>query len=170
MTNSRASATLRLLDNHLATGTEATYTYTPVPALNMKARYREIYIIVTGSATATLEMQLKINAQTDYNVSYNINDTTTATTGLTDAAPTIILLSGGILDGANLFNIQAYIVFNDASDMLMVHAVGSAPHEGNYQVHGQPQTAATTITSIEIKTSTSTWATGTEISIYGIQR
>ncbi len=44
-----------LLDQHLATGTEADYTYTPIIALDLKATYRQIIILITGKAITTQE-------------------------------------------------------------------------------------------------------------------
>ncbi len=169
MTNSRARGRLDLLDHHLATGTEATYTYTKT--LDMKVTYREILIIITGKATAAFNLAIKLNAQTDYDYAQLMGDTTTASAALAAAQANVPLLTSAIIDGAVPFYQKLTIACNDADDTLMCLSHGSAPHEGQEVKAFQAMAGSTTtITSIEILTSTSTWIAGTEISIYGLKR
>ncbi len=168
MTNSRASKSPILLDHHLATGTESTYTFTK--NLDMKLQYREITLIITGKATAALAMQLLINAATDYDFAQIEHDTTTGTFAIAAAATELGLLGNVILDGAKPFHLKVTIVLNDATDTYMIQSWASAPHEGQLLYTSEDQTSSTTITSLQIKASTSTWIAGTEITIYGLPR
>ncbi len=159
-----------LLDHHVATGTEATYTYTPSVALDLKSIYREIYIIITGKATATFTLKVKLNAATNYDNAFISLDTTTVAGAVQVDETAIDLIPNGILDGAMPFHSQISIFCNDAVDQLCLIARTVASHEGQYLQATDNQTSATAITAIEVLTSTSTWIAGTEITTYGIKR
>ncbi len=156
-----------LLDDHLATGTESTYTYTST--LNMKTKYAAIHIYITGAPTATLEMHLKINGNTDYDSIVTNNDSGTITGALLVAQGQFPLLTSGYIDTADLpFLINLIITFDDSSDHFLIDCTGSAPHEGVAITKGADQSTDTIITSLVFTTSTSTWKAGTRIITYGI--
>ncbi len=170
MPNYKSGNKYELLDNHLATGTESTYTYTPVTPLDMKTRYHELIILVRGKATAALTLNMLINAGTNYDQAFLDMDTTTVAGSIAVDLTVINLLGSSKIDGAVSFNCKAAITLNDANDLFQIIIQGGASHEGLGFRAIEDQTSATTISTIQVVTSTSTWIAGTEITIYGIRR
>ncbi len=173
MTNSRATGgKLQLLDEHVATGTEATYTYTPSPALNMLNKYAEIYVKINGLTTASLELRMKLNAKTDYNEQTLETKSTVLVGADIDANSSFVLLNANLITGASAFESKASISLMTTSIATMtISSKGTVPNIGFFSSYGAVGVdTGNTITSIEILTSTSTWATSTEILIYGLLR
>ncbi len=168
MTNSRAGNTFGKIHNTLASGTAAIWTFNPT--LDMKLVYREIIIIMTGKATAALGLNLTVNNVTDYDESYVNADTTTLTTVVNITQPAVLFLPASHIDGAVAFHAKISIVLDDADDQLHIHSRAAAPHEGNFTNDLIAISSGTSITELEITTTTSTWIAGTEITVYGIRR
>ncbi len=136
----------------------------------MKTQYRYIEIVITGKSTAALSLQLKVNALADYLTSELKLDTTTVTGAVATTQSISNRIALDLIDGAVNFYSEVKITCNDASDILVITGMGTAPHEGLIYTSAETTGTATTITSIQILVSTSTWIAGTEISIYGIKR
>ena len=167
--------TYQALDHHIATGTESTYTYTPGTPLNIQTTYSKIIVFFSGVNTASLAMQVKINGLTTYNYSKLLADTSTVSTALHTAESTFEVIGTELIDISSAFFAGELTLWSlqsaGATDRCMIKSVGWTEHEGNQQNFGAPGGGnTTTITSIEVLTSTSTWQTNTEIWIYGVLR
>ncbi len=160
----------KLFDTELG-GTSNSILYTPTIALNMATKYRRIIVQVTGTPTAALELQMKLNGQTNYDHNYLLADTTTVSAALVTDATTFPLIPNTLIDGAAVHcSAQAEIIMltdGSSNDWLQIHSRGQTAHEGSVTQAGSAQTAASTITSIEILVSTSTMQAGTRVTIFG---
>ncbi len=168
MPNYKAANRMVLLDNHLATGTEADYTFTK--DLDMKTKYREILIIINGSATAAFILEMLISAHTNYDFADLLQDVGVLGGSVGLDATQMTVLQAGVIDGAVPFHAKITIQLNDAVDKYEVQIQSGADHEGQEFINWRDETSETTISALKFQTSTSTWIAGTEISIYGIQR
>jgi len=168
-------AKMELLDHHIATGTESTYTFTPSTALDIQSTYAKIIVFFSGVNTASLAMQVKIDALTSYDYSKLLADTTTVSTALTTAAGAFEVIGTELIDGNSAFFAGALELWtlqsSGGTDRCMIRSVGWTAHEGNQICAGAPASGDTEeIASIEVLTSTSTWTANTEIFIYGVLR
>lgn len=163
---------LSLLDSHVASGTESTYTYTPGTALTA-SDYSKFFIVIRGQMTLAFTLQLVLNgivttyqtngwrnanATTDTNdkvvngTEYKIHDSSLGGTNA-DFEALIEIMINGIASNRPSFRSWC----NDNTDLTNSRYWGT--------ISG---TAVTTITSINIKASTSTWKAGTQIHTYGV--
>jgi len=167
--------TYQALDHHIATGTESTYTYTPGTPLNIQTTYSKIIVFFSGVNTASLAMQVKINGLTNYAYSKLLADTSTVSTALHTAQTTFEVIGTELIDGPSAFfagDLELWSLQSAGStNRCMIKSNGWTEHEGQQTSKGDPGTGnTTTITSIEVLTSTSTWQQNTEIWIYGVLR
>jgi len=168
-------AKMELLDHHIATGTESSYTFTPSSALDIQSTYGKIIIFFSGVNTATLAMQVKIDSIASYDYSKLLADTSTVSTALTTGASTFEVIGTELIDGNSAFFSGCLELWSfqtsGATDRCMIKSSGWTAHEGQQHTYGIPATGDTeTIANIEVLTSTSTWTANTEIFIYGVLR
>lgn len=170
MTNSRANKGWELIKKHIATGTEATLDLTGLTL--SAADYSQIIIEMDGESTATLNVLLRINGlgTAKYDIWTTTNDGS-AMAGSTSADNTSHQLVA--LGGANRsFSLQAIITIAETSGIVYIHSNSMSFGGGGYvDSFGANDTGSiTSITGINIFTSTSTWKSTTKISIYGVRR
>ena len=158
-----------LLDDHTASGTESTYTFTPGTTIT-KSTHSMIYIVFDGAATASLALQMQINGLTTslYDTNGFKADCSAITNISAMAAAQFQLASSTMLSGTPTeCSGQAYLFFHNSGVSGRSNFLNAqAPKEEQYSHRHQ---SATTITSITLKTSTSTWVSGTKIRIYGMR-
>lgn len=166
---------LELLDHHIALGNESSYVFTPGTPLNIQTKYSKIVLFFSGVNTATLAMQVKINGITNYAYSKLLADTSTVSTGLNTLQTTFEVIGTELIDGPSAFfagDLELWSLQSAGStNRCMIKSNGWTEHEGQQSCKGDPGTGnTTTITSIELLTSTSDWQTNTELWIYGFLR
>ena len=161
--------TLDLLDVHTATGTESTYTFTQSLSFD---NYSNFIVIVQGGATAALQLQLVINGNTTSNHHYNREYYTGGSVAVTAVADEDFfeLASTNIIAGTNAFYAIIEIEMNDNDESYALmrstsQAYAQLRWERYYGLQGGISTGD--LSSITIKTSTSTWIAGTRICTYG---
>ncbi len=169
MTNSRAASGLETLLKYEAASTEATKTLTKTLTND---KYSEIIIIMDGEASATFALQLVVNSvegTSNYSRGFSYTGSAVASV-ISDGASQLQIYSA--IGGAYQFAAEIHLYLNDINIKDILGQ--STCHEGQAikteQYGLAVQTTATSITSIEMKTSTSTWKAGTKISIYGVLR
>ncbi len=164
-----------LLDDHTAAGTESTYTFTPASALTA-TDYAAIRIIFTGRTSAALALQGVINGIVgagNYSTGYRC-DGTSLTNIAVIGASALQLASTSQLGVANAsMNLIWDILFvkNDVGGFggVSVNQNNNGPN-AEYMNHLSVLASPTEITSINIKTSASTWKADCRINMYGIKR
>ena len=167
-----SSSTLELLDIHIATGVESSYTFTPASPL-LPADYQEFWVFIKGESTLAYDLQLILNGVTatyQYNGWRNSNGTSDINDKGVNAAEYKIY--NGIMGGSNAdFDGWIRIVVNGiAGSRPSFHSVYSNSNDLTHQrMWGTNSgTAATTLVTMKLETSTSTWKAGTSIRTYGI--
>ncbi len=166
-----AGSTLELLDVHTATGTESTYTFTE--DLDF-ADYSNFIVIVQGGATAALALQALVNGSTSSNHHYTMeysDGSSIADSYVQDATSWEISTTNMFAGGSGIF---AYIeiYMNDVLNKYPFYRSYSRSYpQLRWERHLGVDTALSSgdITSITVKTSTSTWIAGTRICIYGFK-
>lgn len=170
-TNPNTGSSLQLLDLHQASGTESTYTFTPGSALN-SAKYSAIVIKISGSATASLALNMVLNGDSGNMAYFGQRMTGSAVANITASAQSVIqIASTSIISAATLFDGEIIINLDSTVGKILrgtsMMSAGGVGVEllGWYDSQG----ATNSITSINFATSTSTWATGTNITTYGVK-
>ena len=161
-----------LLAKHTAEVVESTFTFDLADIdLSKNGKYVEVIVKVEGKATASLALQVDINAAggTNYQI-HGTRSTTSADTHIdliTQAQ--IQLLSTTIIPSTQNFMAELTMKVNP-DDILFGIFRGEVYDQGIERgVWGRLLSAAK-VTSIEIKTSASTWRIGTTIEVYGVKK
>ena len=163
------------LDRHLSTTNESTYTYTPASALDLDSDYNCIMCTGRGMVNASLALQLKINNLTEYHTTVNENVNGTFG-GFQDGSATAAqIISNSLLNGLqNSFNYQFYIAKAKSSateETAVYWGFGSVLTRGFATFSGGTAKELNyDISSIEIKTSTSTWDDDTLMQVFGLKQ
>ena len=163
------------LDRHVATTNESTYTFTPGSALDLDSDYNCIMCTGRGMVNASLALQLKINNLTEYHTTVNENVNGTFG-GFQDGSATAAqIISNSLLNGLqNSFNYQLYIskAKSSATEETAVYwGFGSVLTRGFATFSGgTAKELDYDITSIEMKTSTSTWDDDTLMQVFGLKQ
>jgi len=171
MVNSRASDVLELLDKHVATGTEASYTFTPVGAIN-DTKYSYILVIVSLKQTAAFVTEMIVNASvgtTNHTTGRRFTGSGETDISIASAAHIQLLTVTGSAD--HVFGeVKIFCPSYGTSDIYTYSTFCSGA--GNRQDMCTSQTTGThaEITSIKIETSTSTWIAGSTFAVYGVKR
>ena len=164
---------LEILDDHTATTTESTYTYTPGTALNIST-YAEIIVLYSLEASADFNLQMRINgvstgsyftrSQTHAGGSWT-GTTINSATQMQIGAPTL-------MTGAQSITGRVCIYMEDGG-FNDVNAIGCMMNEQTLVTDYNSNSLTTNtdeITSIETRTSTSTWVSGSRITTVGVRR
>jgi len=167
--------TYQALDHHIATGNESSYEFVPGTPLNIQTTYSKIIVFFSGVNTTSLAMQVKLNGIASYNYSKLLADTSTVSTALSSAVSAFEVIGTELIDGPSKFwggELELWSMQSaGATDRCVMRSSGWNPSEGQQHTFGNPGSGTTTtITSIEVLTSTADWQTNTEIWIYGVLR
>ncbi len=172
MANYKNKGQLVLLDSHIATGTETSYTYTP-PASLSHPTYTKLIIEYKMQCTAALKLQAKINADVTYwEEGYTIIAGTFAGYNNTNVA--IIELAGTATIGANIIvqgTMEIYLPSSTMANEKIQTYSHTTTSKSAIQVNAMAigiDSAA--LTSLEILVSTSSWMAGSTIDIYGVRK
>jgi len=165
---------LELLDNHEAASAESTYTFTPGTALSVDD-YSMIMVVIGMENTAAFALQAVINAIAGSNNSSDgfrsdgstLTDITLAATTQLQIASTSIF-GGGTNQGFGV--IEIYLDDSLSNDINVLSRIGNTGNGRMEYMNGWIVANATTITSITLQTSTSTWRAGGKITTYGLRR
>ena len=172
------STPLVVLDNHIASGAEASYTYTPGTALSFTT-YSKIIVEIDMSATASFILQAVLNG-VGGTVNYSwgermaVAPSVTAITPASGAAELVLGTATLIAAADNSFGgrFQIYSVLAAggvgiiAGDSFLTEQVNAnaeiLAHKTDIDIDE--------ISSIKLQTSTSTWKANSRITIYGVKR
>jgi len=152
-----------LLDDHTASGAEATYTFT-LPTALTSSDFDTAEVHIRGSVTAALGLNLTINgASALYEWDRIANDAGTVSATRQAGQAEVGMIPNGILDAAGrIIDIIIKISLNQAEGAINFNWIGGGAGEGN--VFGVGTLAGeTTLASITIATTTSTWKINSRI-------
>lgn len=160
-----------LLGKHTAVVAESTFTFNFAGITD--DLYSEIIVVARGQVTAALNLQLTINGGSTgyYQDGVSAIGGSNANINIDNAAQ-LTFQSSSILNGANQ-EIEANAIIKGSK-------VGTSRPTGRIEAGtfsiGMEESAfgcgsvTTPVTSITVKTSTSTWTVGTTIEVYGIRK
>ena len=163
-----------LLDTHEATGTESTYTFTPTTPIDLADEYEEVFVIAKGKTSASLAIDFKVNGITEYHTTINNNLLGTLTGIHLGSALNAELQSATNINVGRGFNLNLHI-----SKELVDGSSSGYNYYGFSNVSTRALTTfaggtilntETTISSIQLFTSASTWTAGTTINTYGLRK
>ena len=165
---------LVLLEAHEAGIAESTFTHTLSPALTSEDT-SAIIIYITGESTAAFNLELELNADSSalyIQDGFRITGTVeTILQNVNDAFFTPASIT--MIDAANInFATEINIMIPDSSDTNPFPLGFSKAYSrnGNYENFALLfNKSFSTITSIKISTSISTWKAGTHIDIYRVK-
>lgn len=163
---------LEVLDNHEATGTESSHTLTKELSNDV---YSKIIVVIDGEITATMDLEMVINSiegTANYSRGSNSNGITRVEISHASHDAMVICPSETLTSSDMQFGGKVEIYMNDVNknDILAISDISDVanPRENHFAcIVGDTDT---TIHSIKIQTSTSTWKAGTKITIYGLRR
>ncbi len=172
MANSRAKGKLVLLDSHKATGAEASYLLTK--ALK-ETEYSEIMIIIKGASTAAFDLLLKINAYagtTQHTTTEQVTTVPAYTVTREMSLAFFRIADSVIIGGTESFQSKIILKLNPLGAGYILLSFESYRNTDGAKQSGFGWSSGITgdISSIELKTSTSTWITGTTIDTYGLRK
>ena len=169
-----------LLDDHVAGGTEATYTFTPGAAIS-SAAYSSINIVFKIALTAnTNPLNITINGSSNYWYYANFNYQDSSTNSWTDstrvgtgsatfelASSTFTTASDGLVGTAEIL----WSNIGGGNEETVVKSFASQTNPIMWEEHTGVNLNNTggNISSITFSTST-TWVAGSEFMIYGVLR
>lgn len=166
---------LERLDAHTAGDTESTYTFTPATALD-EDDFSAVNVYFCGETSASLALQIKINAlATAYFTTGSAWDISGVITAVDiNNASEGEIASTTIIDQARQVNAILEIMLEDPAGVdehvLMFSKCNSSSQLQQRNYIARETAGLTDISSIETKTSTSTWKAGTKIDTFGIKR
>ena len=164
---------LELLDTHTASGTESTYTFTPASSLNLKTDYQQIIVEFGGRMTASLALQFVVNGDTSgYVTIKTFNDSGTLSGSLLTGQTSHQLADTTIIDAG--IQASGYIVLQlledtDGTDGTAIRSFCNASDEGCQWTGSRQNTSTSPVTSVQLKTSTSTWTANFYVNTYGVK-
>ena len=160
-----------LLDDHLAAGVESSYTFTPTVPLDI-VDYSKFVVEISGDSSAAFDLRTVING-VGGTANNSIGGQFNAMLGLNFAnAPYWTVASSALITAASkTFVVTLDIMLTDSGTQDIQGLSRATSTTGLSQWLGHLIfTAATTLTSIKVQTSTSTWKAGSRITIYGVRR
>jgi len=163
---------LEILDNYVAPGAESGHTFTPGTPLST-VDYSKFIIEIDGRITAALALQLVING-----LGGTLYDGTAWTSDGSAITPLPFandseaeIVGSGILSSANQSfagTIEVYIAEANTRPFIISRMTRDDGRSQFTCFHVDAITS--TIISLRLQTSTSTWLEDTKISIYGVNR
>jgi hypothetical protein len=164
--------TYELLKNYIAPGVESSDTFTPATPLEFD-EYAGLAIYFHGKPTAQLALQAILNGSGGTNnFSNGWRSTGSALTNITAGnASQLQLGSNTMIDISRQVAGFFEIYWGDTTgfELFGYSHFSSTGQEAEY-MHHLVDGSHTTLSSVQIKTSTSTWNADTRISYYGIKR
>jgi len=163
----------RVLDDHIATGAESTHTFTPATALDFDDISRIVFVM-DGDVTGNLEMLIRINGLSTASYMWTgIQSSSGVNTGFTAFSQTASEIMPTITANSE-FRLEGTILKNQGGDDNEFGGESNVYRSANARVWQQLNwsltTTLTTLSSVEILTSASTWKIGTRITMYGVNR
>ena len=161
-----------LLDEHIATGTESTYTFTQ--DMDLDSDYQEIVSFFNGKFSDSLILQANLNSISEHHVTITKNLLGTITGIHNGSASQIDLIDTAINNVAR--SAQCVIHYtkaqiNGTSSPFCYYGVANSPARATQTFAGATVVDGTDIiTDIEWLTSASTWVANTTITTYGIKK
>jgi hypothetical protein len=165
-----AGGAFEKIEAHEASGTESSHTVTFSPAIDPDT-YSSIIVIIKGEASAALDIRCEIDAKTTgyYSRGYTTDGTGETARAADNQTYAELLHSVG---NSDVFTVILEVLVNDlTSDVISAYSRGIRPVNAVGQEMFITNTnSSTSIASIKIMTSTSTWKAGTKIDTYGVKR
>lgn len=167
-----ASEVVEILDNHEASGAEASYTFTPSSALTTDD-YSEIIVLMDFEATATFALEMILNGVTSNYFSKGFRADGVALTNIAHNNQTEIQICSTTAATTNVpmfSKISIGMIDTDAGDLAGFSTTGQGTGALYENMFFSKQAVTAEITSIKMQTSTSTWKIGSKITTYGRKR
>ena len=168
-----------LLDDHVASTTENSYTYTPASALNMETTYSKVFVVWSlNECSATSGIRMNLNALASGQNSDGIRFDGTAVTNLSGAGLVGVYLESNVVASVGYAGITE-IVYNISggghTQTMRCYTRGSGDL-GSWRVgtvwQGNLTGSGNTISSIKIdmvSLITDHWVAGSRIMTYGVE-
>ena len=168
--------TWEILDNHTTTASGTTYTFTPSTALDFDT-YSKIIVVIDFSLNATAAVLLRINGSSNANYYYGgVRQSASATTAFGATGQTSASLATATMlndDHSAVGTVEFYqgLSTGQLERVLWFSDIGRIDPGSMYEKQiGQLEEDNTTITSITVLLSTSSWRAGGHITTYGVKR
>jgi len=163
-----SASQLKLLESYEATSAEASHTFTISEDFN---DISELLLIIDGTPTLDHALELILNTRTTgyYVASRRIQSAVETFIDISNASE--MQISSIELNGTNTTyagRVMIHLGKGATSDLIMADFIMASI--GQEVGRGYQNTDTTSITSIKVQTSTSTWRVGTRMSLYKIQR
>ena len=167
-----ATPPYELLDYHIASGTESTYTFTQ--DMDLDSDYQEIISYFNGKFSDSLILQANLNSISEHHVTITKNLLGTITGIHNGSATQIDLIDTAINNVAR--SAQCVIHYtkaqiNATSSPFCYYGVANSPARATQTFSGSTVVDSTdTITDIEWLTSASSWVANTTITTFGLRK
>ena len=168
------ASTIEYIDSYVAGSAEATKTFTFATPINF-ANYSKIIIQCDGGVTAALGLLLRLNGLTDaqYDSQGHREALGVIIAIVSSAATSIPIMSNASLSAANygfsgFCEITRELITTTRPNVFSKFT--GADTLDTQRLSSRHRDNITTLTSVTILTSTSTWLTGTTFTVYGVKR
>ncbi len=161
--------TWELIETHEALIPESTFTFS-FPAIDFDDDSELVLVIDIGS-TVALNLQLAINGISTLLYFTDGRRIKGGVETLIDLNQTSFQISSSsILFATAFITVQIGLSKAGTNDRPMIFTTASGGNAGNEVTNGALASVTASISSLEVKTTTSTWRTGTRMSLYRVRR
>ena len=169
---------LELLKTYtLASGTASTTGTSLNPDSTLSADdYSKFIVVITGKHSASQDLRMTINGITTkyQNNGYENANTTNAETNVKEVNGGSVQINRGANIGAEYFSAEVEIYINSLSSYksgwyVKYNNHGNLVHFRGFGSNQGPSNSIVNLSSLVVTTSTSTWATGTKMYLYGVK-
>jgi hypothetical protein len=160
-------ATYEPIATYTAPSAQASYTFTAIPAT-----YTDLIIVASGTATAGAPSTLvRFNGDTtsNYSHTYLTGDGTSATSARASSQTSILASFNGVTFTSPNTNIIQIMNYTNTTTFKTVICRASQSAYGTDAIVGLWRKTPEAITSVTLTVSSSTYATGSTFTLYGIK-
>jgi hypothetical protein len=158
------------IENHVASGTESTYTFDIDEATDDNSMLVLVYDL---AVSASLAFQMKVNDVTNYNSDGSLINAGSQTIINSSADSEIEIASTTILSAEDMTacgTIQIFTLDSGTTRPLVISQATGQNTSALEVVSSLVVGSATSITKIEVKSSTSTWKANSKFTLYRVKR
>ena len=169
-TTPASSASWETIENHVASGTESTYTFDIDEATDDNSMLVLVYDL---AVSASLAFQMKVNDVTNYNSDGSLINAGSQTIINSSGDTEIEIASTTILSAEDMTacgTIQIFAPDAGTTRPLVISQATGQNTSALEVVSSLVVGSATSITKIEVKSSTSTWKANSKFTLYRVKR
>jgi len=161
----------RVIDDHIATTTESSFVFAPSTPIDFDT-VSEVRIYFDGDTTANLDLLFRINDLSGANYMWSGFDCSTGTyTGVTAFSQTSAEIENALdADFKGFLTIQKSNASSDNEFGGMSYLMRNANARFFREENWSHTSSLTTLSQVEIFTSTSTWEADTRFTVYQLNR